>query len=182
MAVSQHPQGTRARVLLTSVFGPYAQDDAFGSRAINPMELYHNQVTRSQGGFSLRMFHRSWGIMMIQANISAPSTVLDFPCREDFARELQRESYDIVGISSIIINIGKVREMCRIVRNLSPQSVIVIGGHVAALPGIETMIDADHVVRGEGIRWMRQYLGENVDAPIRHPEIVSGLETRVLGV
>jgi B12 binding domain len=182
MAVSQHPKGTRARVLLTSVFGPYAQDDAFGSRAINPMELYHNQVTRAQGGLSLRMFHRSWGIMMIQANISAPSTVLDFPGRDDFARELQRESYDIVGISSIIINIGKVREMCRIVRNLSPQSVIVIGGHVAALPGIETMIDADHVVRAEGIRWMRQYLGENVDAPIRHPEIVSGLETRVLGV
>ena len=62
-----HPKGTRARVLLTSVFGPYAQDDEFGSRSINPMELYHNQVTRAQGAFSLRMFHRSWGIMMIQA-------------------------------------------------------------------------------------------------------------------
>ena len=43
------------------------------------MELYHNQVTREQGAFSLRMFHRSWGIMMIQENISAPCTVLDFP-------------------------------------------------------------------------------------------------------
>ena len=46
------------------------------------MELYHNQVTRAQGSFSLRMFHRSWGIKMIQANISAPCTVLDFPTRE----------------------------------------------------------------------------------------------------
>ena len=54
-----HPKGSRARVLLTSVFGPYAQDDEFGSRKINPMELYHNQVTREQGPFSLRMFHRS---------------------------------------------------------------------------------------------------------------------------
>ena len=45
----QHPKGTQARVLLASVFGPYAQDDQFGSRAINPMELYHNQVTRAQG-------------------------------------------------------------------------------------------------------------------------------------
>ena len=34
-----------------------------------------------QGPFSLRMFHRSWGITLIQANISAPSTVLDFPAR-----------------------------------------------------------------------------------------------------
>jgi len=61
-----HPKGSAARVLLTSVFGPYARDDEFGSRAINPMELYHNQVTRAQGAFSPRMFHRSWGIMMIQ--------------------------------------------------------------------------------------------------------------------
>ena len=177
-----HPKGTRARVLLTSVFGPYAQDDEFGSRAINPMELYHNQVTRAQGGFSLRMFHRSWGIMMIQQNISAPCTLLDFPTRDDFARELKANHYDIVGISSIIVNFSKVREMCRMVRELSPNSVIVIGGHVAATPGLEHMIDADHIVRGEGIAWMRQYLGEDVTAPIRHPEIVSGLKTRIMGI
>jgi len=54
-----HPKGIQARVLFASVFGPYAQDDEFGSRAINPMELYHNQVTREQDSFSLRMFHRS---------------------------------------------------------------------------------------------------------------------------
>ena len=177
-----HPKGTRARVLLTSVFGPYAQDDEFGSRAINPMELYHNQVTRAQGGFSLRMFHRSWGIMMIQRNISAPCTLLDFPTREDFARELEANRYDIVGISSIIVNLGKVREMCRIVRRLSPQSTIVIGGHVAAVPGLEHSIDADYIVRGEGISWMRSFLGEDPNAPIRHPDIVSGLNTRILGL
>ena len=177
-----NPKGTRARVLLTSVFGPYAQDDEFGSRSINPMELYHNQVTRAQGAFSLRMFHRSWGIMMIQANISAPCTLLDFPTRDAFARELTANEYDVVGISSIIVNVKKVREMCRLVRKLSPRSVIVVGGHVTAIPGIEVMIDADHIVRGEGIRWMREYLGEDAAAPIRHPEIVSGLETRILGI
>ncbi|MBP8980866.1 MAG: hypothetical protein KBG09_06455, partial [Syntrophobacterales bacterium] len=64
-----HPLRTSANVLLTSVFGPYAQDDQYGSRRNNPMELYHNQVTRLQGGFSLRMFHRSFGLLMIQANI-----------------------------------------------------------------------------------------------------------------
>ncbi len=177
-----HPKGTRARVLLTSVFGPYAQDDEFGSRSINPMELYHNQVTRAQGAFSLRMFHRSWGIMMIQANITAPCTVLDFPTRSSLARELASNEYDIVGISSIIVNLGKVREMCRLIRKLSPRSVIVVGGHVAAIPKGEALIDADYIVRGEGIRWMREYLGEDPEAPIRHPEIVSGLQTRILGV
>ena len=113
-----HPKGSHARILLSSVFGPYAQDDEFGSRSINPMELYHNQVTRAQGSFSLRMFHRSWGIMMIQENISAPCSVLDFPTREAFARELTTNHYDIVGISSIIVNVLKVREMCRMVREL----------------------------------------------------------------
>src|SRR5690349_16899451 len=146
------------------------------------MELYHNQVTRAQGSFSLRMFHRSWGIMLIQANISAPCTVLDFPTQDDHARELTRHQYDIVGISSIIINVGKVREMCRMVRKLSPHSKIVVGGHVAAIPGIERLIDADHIVRGEGVSWMRRYLGEDEDAPITHPPIVSGLRTRIMGI
>ena len=146
------------------------------------MELYHNQVTRAQGSFSLRMFHRSWGIMMIQKNISAPCSVLDFPTRKAFARELTKNHYDIVGISAIIVNVGKVREMCRMVRELSPHSTIVVGGHVAAIPGLETMIDADHIVRGEGISWMRRYLGEDEHAPIRHPAIVSGIETRIMGI
>ncbi len=182
MHMEIHPKGSHARILLSSVFGPYAQDDEFGSRAINPMELYHNQVTRAQGSFSLRMFHRSWGIMMIQENISAPCSLLDFPTREAFARELTKNHYDIVGISSIIVNVLKVREMCRLIRELSPDSVIVVGGHVAAIPGLEAMIDADHIVRGEGISWMRRYLGEDESAPIRHPAIVSGLQTRIMGV
>ena len=174
MIPSRHPKGTRARVLLSSVFGPYAQDDQFGSRTINPMELYHNQVTRVQGSFSLRRFHRSWGILMIQENISAPCAVLDFPTREAFERELTAHHYDVVGISSIIVNVGKAREMCRLVRKLSPHSTIVVGGHVAAIPGIEQILDADHIVKGDGIAWMREYLGEDVNAPIRHPELSSG--------
>ncbi len=181
-AHATHPKGTQARVLLSSVFGPYAQNDEFGSRSINPMELYHNQVTRMQGSFSLRMFHRSWGIMMIQQNISAPSTVLDFPTREKFAEELKANRYDVVGISSIIVNVGKVAEMCRMVREISPESVIVVGGHVAALPDITERVDADHIVRGDGIAWMRAYLGEDTAAPIRHPHIVSGFDVRAMGL
>ena len=181
-SIPLHPKGTRARVLLSSVFGPYARDDDFGSRSINPMELYHNQVTREQGSFSLRMFHRSWGLMMIQRNLSAPSTLLDFPTLKRFERELTSTEYDIVGISGIIPNFGKVREMCRRVRRLSPKSTVIVGGHVAAIPGLDKLIDADHIVRGEGIAWMRRYLGEDPGAPIEHPEILSGFGMRVLGM
>ncbi len=177
-----HPKGPRARVLLSSVFGPFAQDDQYGSRAINPAELYHNQVTREQGPFSLRMFHRSWGITLIQHNIPAPSTVLDFPTRERFIAELERGDYDIVGISSIIVNVGKVREMCRLTRKHSPRSRIVVGGHVAAIPGLGDTIDADEIVKGEGIRWFREYLGVSPDSPIAHPPLKSSFDFRVMGL
>ena len=110
------PRGNQPRILLSSVFGPYGQDDEYGSRTLNPMELYQNQVTRVQGGFSLRMFHRSFGLMMIQANIDAPSTLLDFPSLDRFAEEIRRNDYDIVGISAIIPNVGKVKKMCDLIR------------------------------------------------------------------
>ena len=178
----QHPKGTQARVLLSSVFGPYAQDDEFGSRSINPMELYHNQVTREQGPFSLRLFHRSWGIIFIQHNISAPCAVLDFPNRERFIEELKAHEYDIVGLSGIIVNIGKVREMCRLVREHSPKSTIVVGGHVTAIPGIQHMIDADHIVKGEGVSWFRSFLGEDPTAPVNHPVIPSSFGFSIMGL
>jgi hypothetical protein len=182
MAQAQHPKGIHARVLLTSVFGPYAQDDEFGSRSINPMELYQNQVTREQGPFSLRMFHGSWGIKLIQHNISAPSTLLDFPSRARFIRELTHQRYDVVGISGIIVNVWKVREMCRLAREHAPHSQIVVGGHVTAIPGIERLVDADHLVKGEGVAWMRAYLGEDPAQPIVHPPIASSFGFRVMGL
>jgi radical SAM superfamily enzyme YgiQ (UPF0313 family) len=171
-----------ARVLLSSVFGPYGQDDDYGSRAINPMELFHNQVTREQGSFSLRVFHPSLGIRLIQANISAPCTVLDFPTLEIFEREIATHAYDIIGISSIVPNVGKVRKMCEVARARSPRSTIVVGGHVAAIPGLEDTIAADHVVKGEGVEWMRRFLGEDTQAPIRHPAVCSSFGFRFMGL
>ncbi|MDI9570170.1 MAG: cobalamin-dependent protein [Pseudomonadota bacterium] len=177
-----HPLRANANVLLASVFGPYAQDDQYGSRKNNPMELYHNQVTRVQGGFSLRMFHRSFGLLMIQANIDAPCTVLDFPRREEFIRELQSNEYDIIGIGSILVNIGKVREMCSLIRRYQPGATIVVGGHIAALEDLHRRIDADYVVRGDGIRWFRRFLGQDEEAPINHPLVLSAFDARMMGI
>ena len=177
-----HPLGSRARVLLTSVFGPYAQDDAYGSRSLNPMELYHNQVTRTQGPFSLRMFHRSWGIMLIQANISAPTTLLDFPTRDRFIEEITTKTYDVIGITAIMPNVAKVEHMCKLIREHQPNATILIGGHVANMPNLKDRVDADHVVRGEGVRWVQSYLGERTDRPIKHPRILSGIGARTMGI
>ncbi len=182
MTVPIHPKGTRARVLLTSVFGPYARDDAYGSRAANPMELYQNQVTRVQGVFSLRMFHRSFSLMMLQENIDAPCTLLDFPSRNRFIREISENRYDIVGIGAIVPNIGKVRHMCELVRRHLPQAEIVVGGHVAAKEDLQEIIDADHIVRGEGVAWFRRHLDQPVQAPVRHPLAYSAFGSRIMGI
>jgi hypothetical protein len=177
-----HKKGNRARILLSSVFGPYAQNDDYGSRAINPMELYHNQVTRTQGSFSLRMFHRSFGLMMLQSNIDAPCTLLDFPSLDRFALEIQDNDYDIVGISSIMTNIAKVRRMCGLIRKHLPKATIVIGGHIANNADLPDIIDADHIVKGDGVRWFRNYLGQDEKAPVRHALAYSGFGTRILGI
>jgi radical SAM superfamily enzyme YgiQ (UPF0313 family) len=177
-----HPMGTRARILLAGVFGPYAQDDEYGGRKINPMELYQNQVTRVQEGFSLRMFHRSFGLLMLQANIDAPCTLLDFPSREDFVHEIRDNNYDVIGISAIIPNIGKVKKMCELIREYRPEATIVVGGHISNFEAVDRIIDADHIVRGDGIRWFRKFLGQDEKAPIRHPMAYSGFGGRIMGI
>lgn len=177
-----HPAGSGARVLLASVFGPYGRDDEYGSRRVNPMELYQNQVTRVQGGFSLRMFHRSFGLMMIQTNLDAPCTLLDFPTLDGFTEEIRRNRYDVIGIGAIIPNIGKVRKMCELIRRYQPAAEIVVGGHISNKEGLAGIIDADHIVRGEGIRWFQRYLGQDDRAPIKHPLAVSGFGGRMMGI
>ncbi len=49
-------------------------------------------------------------------------------------------------------------------------------------PGLSRMIEADHIVKGEGIRWFREFLGEPVDAPIKHPAIRSSFGSRLMGL
>jgi radical SAM superfamily enzyme YgiQ (UPF0313 family) len=167
---------------LLSVFGPYAQDDQYGSRLLNPMELYHNQVTRVQHAFSLRSFNRSWGLMLIQVNLKAPCTLLDFPSQGRFVEEIKTRQYDVIGISSIIPNLFKVRRMCRLIRKHQPKAIIVVGGHIANAPDLKKWVDADHVVKGEGVRWMRRFLGEDENQPIRHPRIISNIAPHIMGV
>ncbi|HDP26048.1 MAG TPA: B12-binding domain-containing radical SAM protein [Deltaproteobacteria bacterium] len=178
----EHPLGARANILLTSVFGPYARDDEYGSRKINPMELYHNQVTREQGPFSLRMFHRSFGLMLLKENIDAPCTLLDFPGQDRFIDEITHNSYDVVGISAIVPNIGKVARMCELIRTYLPQAAIVVGGHIANMPDLADKADVDYICKGEGVRWFRKFLGLDENAPVKHPYVYSGFGTRILGI
>lgn len=179
--LARHPKGTDARILLTGVFGPYALDDEYGSRKIFPMEAYHNQITRFQGPFSVRMFHQTFQLHLLMENIDAPCAVLDFPTLERFEEELKKQHYDIIGITAVPSNVYKVKKMCQLIREHQPSAVIVVGGHVANINTIEDLVDADHYVTGEGVSWLRRYLGMDANAPVKHPAIPSGFDVRVLG-
>jgi hypothetical protein len=168
------------RILLSAAFGPYGVDDAYG-RKENIMELFHNQVTKAQDVGSFRFHHRSFGLYFLAANVDADVTVLDFPSRERFIREIKK-GYDIVGISFITPNFVKAKEMARLVRLHAPLAKIILGGHGAAIEGIERLIPCDGVAKGEGVRWLRNYLGQDPEAPVFHPALPSAQYMRIFGV
>jgi radical SAM superfamily enzyme YgiQ (UPF0313 family) len=168
------------KVLLSSVFGPYGVDDAYG-RKENIMELFHNQVTREQGLFSLRFHNQSFGLYFLAENINAPTTVLDFPSEKRFVKEIMK-GYDYIGISFIVTNFLKAKRMAELIRKYAPQSKIIFGGHGTSIPGIENIIEHDYICRGEGVKWLRRLLGENVERPINHPSISSASSKHVVGL
>jgi radical SAM superfamily enzyme YgiQ (UPF0313 family) len=166
-------------LLLTSVFGPYGVDDEYGEKE-NKMELFHNQVTREQGIFSYRFNHRSQGLYFLAENVDMPTAVLDFPTFKRFKKELKM-GYDYIGISFIIPNFKKARKMARAVRELSPKSKIILGGHGVNIPNIESMIDHDFICKGEGVYYLRKLFKEDVDKPIKHPLGYSSFNRQVMG-
>ncbi|MBN1960284.1 MAG: cobalamin-dependent protein [Deltaproteobacteria bacterium] len=168
------------KILLTSVFGPFGVDDAYG-RKENIMELFHNQVTREQGVFSLRFNHPSFGLHFLAENISASTTVLDFPSQQKFIKEI-KQNYDYVGISFIVPNFIKAKKMAELVRKYAPNSKIILGGHGVRIPGIKDKITHDFICQGEGVRWLRRLLGEDVNRSIKHPIVSSAFSKKVMGV
>ena len=168
------------KLLLSSVFGPYGVDDAYG-RKENIMELFHNQVTREQGLFSLRINYPSFGLHFLAENIHAPTIILDFPSEKKFIKEIGK-GYDYVGISFIVPNFVKAKRMAELIREHAPGSKIVLGGHGTSIPGIEDMIEHDHICRGEGVKWLRKLLGEDPERPFSHPIMHSSYGRRILGV
>lgn len=168
------------KVLFSSVFKPYGVDDAYG-RKENIMELFHNQITREQGLFSLRFHHQSFGLHLLAENVSIPATVLDFPSEQRFIKEL-KNGYDYIGITFIIPNFVKAKHMCNLIREHSPTSKIILGGQGTRIPDIEKLIEHDYLCRGEGVKWLRELLGDDLEQPFRHPAVPSAISKQIFGV
>jgi hypothetical protein len=153
------------KVLLTSVcrpFGGPGEGDSVGA------ELFHAQVTRAQGPFSLRQVIRVWAIDYIAENLRAPTVTLHYPSKRELVRELRSGAYTHVGINFVVATFHKVREMVALIREHAPDATIVLGGYGTVLPDEVLGPFADAICREEGVGFMRRLLGEP-EAPIRHP-------------
>ncbi|MDH3930263.1 MAG: radical SAM protein, partial [Deltaproteobacteria bacterium] len=169
----------RPKLLLTTVFGPYGIKNKYAEGLGMQMELFNNQITREQGVHSPRTNFFTFPLYFLAENISSvPTTVLDFPTWKIFVRELKK-GYTHVGISFIQQNVLKAKRMAEYLRKHYPETKIILGGYGTMLPDLEDIVPCDEICLGEGVSWLREYFGEQSDAPIKHP-IMHGVSQKLL--
>jgi len=159
------------KLLLTAVFGPYGIKNKYAESLGMQMELLNNQITRMQGVHSPRQSYWTFPLYLLAENISVETTVLDFPTWSDFKRELKK-GYTHVGINFIVPNVLKAKRMAEHIRARHPEITIILGGYGTIIPGLSEIVPHDTMCRGEGVRWLRAYFGEDTQAPVRHPAII----------
>lgn len=118
------------KILLTSVCRPLGE--AYGDAPSVGYELLHGQVTRAQGMFSPRSLHTQFSLEYIAVNLDAPTTVLQYPSREELVRELKR-GYDYIGIAFIMATFHIMEEMVQLIRKHSPGTEIILGSYGTVL-------------------------------------------------
>jgi len=155
------------RVLLSTPITPYPIQPWHDT----PTDIMRQRFFKGQGIFTVEAHMHLVGAFIIAQNISTPAVVLDHPTMENWIEEISK-GYDYVGISSLTPNLESVMEMCRMVRKYSPKSEVILGSFVAQSVGAyypeeEWKKLVDHVVMGDGVRWFREHLGEDTEAPVR---------------
>ena len=157
------------KVLLTTVHKPLGLENENVTA-----ELYHAQVTKAQGIFSLRSIFHGWGLDFMAKNLKTPTTVLHYPSMREFKRELKK-GYDYVGITFVMSTWGKARELIAVVRKESPNTKVILGGYGTVIGEIDQY--ADYVCRGEGLQFMQKLLGEKPTTRPKMPQFINRSRT-----
>ncbi len=165
------------KVLLTSVCRPLGE--AYGDAPSVGYELLHGQVTRAQGMFSPRSLHTQFSLDYIAVNLDAPTTVLQYPSRQELIRELKR-GYDYVGIAFIMATFHVMEEMVDLIRKHAPGTEIILGSYGTVLSNEVLRNYGDHICREEGVAFMRRLLKEpEIQMPYNHPTVINPM--RIFG-
>ena len=166
-------------ILLTTVHRPLGVNNDNCTENIQA-EMYHTQVTRAQGIFSIRTICTGWGLEFIAANLKVPVTVLHYPTKHILLRELKK-GYDFIGISFVMCTFPKTIEACQWVRQYAPETKIVLGGYGTVLRECDKY--TDFVCREEGVNFFRKLLGDKkvekfVIPPIKRSLKIMSVTTR----
>jgi hypothetical protein len=154
-------------ILLTTPTFPYptlpwndSMTDAAGQR-----------FTKGDDIFTVYSHTHCFANHILAQNVDVPALLLEYPRWEDFTREVDK-GYPVIGISAFPVHLDAVMKMCRYIRQRSPATKILLGSYAgqafqASYDAEEQKRYVDHVVHGEGVRFLRSFLGEPVDRPIR---------------
>ncbi len=129
------------------------------------------RFTKGDDIFTIVSHTHCYANHILAQNIDLPAVLLEYPRWDDFTREVDK-GYPVIGISSFPPHLDRVMEMCRYIRANSPATKILLGSYggqafQAAYDKETQKKYVDHVVHGEGVKWLRQFLGEPTDRPIR---------------
>jgi len=104
-----------------------------------------------------RFTHSAIGLRYIYANmqeLQEDTEILEFSINDAIqtvAEKILLHSPDIIGLGVYIWNASHIRELIHILKKVSPQTTIVLGGpEVTYLPFRVNYDDADYIIQGEG--------------------------------
>ncbi|MFA7516990.1 MAG: hypothetical protein WC049_08450 [Candidatus Ratteibacteria bacterium] len=159
----------KKKILFTSVYKPF---DTFED-GTPMMDLYAGRLTKGQGIFTFRSHYPALPLFLIAENISIPAVVLENPPLRALRKELEK-GYDYLAIHfAASLFYDRVLTICKMAKEISPSIEIILGGYgvVCVSQDFENEKElrslVDHICHGEGVRFMRELLGDPVDAPIQ---------------
>ncbi|MCK4381465.1 MAG: hypothetical protein KAW51_10035, partial [Candidatus Lokiarchaeota archaeon] len=155
-----------SRILLTTPTYPYPTLPANDSLT----DATGQRFTHGDDIFTIISHTHCFGNHILAQNINEPSVLLEYPRWDHFTKEVEK-GYEYIGISCFPVHLDSVLKMCEYIRKNSPDTTILIGSYGAqafkAKYDEETQKKyVDYAVKGEGVKFLRELLGEDINRPI----------------
>ncbi len=99
--------------------------------------------------------------------------------RSKQVEEIKNNTHDKVGISSIQTNLIKVRNMCKLILPCPMRPLSSVAASPTSRAEAE-FCSLDHIALGDGA--LDAKLLARTQAPLRHPQVLANINTRIMGV
>ncbi len=154
------------RILLTTPCYPYPSLPANDSLT----DATGQRFTHGDDIFTIVSHTHCFANHILAQNIDLPAILLEYPRWNNFIEEVDK-GYAMIGISAFPVHLDMVMKMCKYIRKASPETKILLGSYGAQAFNAQYDEETkkkyvDHVVLGEGVRFLRELLGEDTNRPI----------------